>query len=115
MGTLSVQGAMNRTMADGAIPHLERDVAALFFRRRSAPRFDCGYGVGVACDVAVDHFRADVQRLAAAAAAAVLGGIVRGRAREQAEGAPAVDESSLPGALQLFGGREGEILVGIAG
>jgi len=86
-----------------------------FFGRRSAPRFYCSYGVGLACDVAVDHFRVDVQRLAAAAAAAVRGGIVRGRAREQAEGAPAVDEPSLPGALQLFGGREGKVLVGSAG
>lgn len=92
-GPRPVKETMDRAVADGAIPHRERDVAAArLFRRKSAPCFDCSHGVRLGCEVAVDHFRVDVQRLAAAAAAAVLAGIMRCTARKQAERASAVDE-----------------------
>ena len=64
------------------------------FRRTSSPRFDRGQGVALADEIALDHRRPDVERIAASAAAAVLAWIVR-------SGAPRV--TSLSGTLRCAG------------
>ena len=90
-----VGGTMHGALAGRALPCLEQHVRACRFRRTSSPCFDRGHGVALADEVALDHSWAGVERFAAASTAAVVAGIVRSGAREQAEGASAIDEASL--------------------
>lgn len=111
--TRSVNGTLDWALAEQALFRCMQGPECL--RQTPLPCFDRGHGVALTSEVALDHLRVDVERLAAAVAAAVLAGIVRSGAREQTESPATIDESSLTAALQLPGRREGEVLVGIAG